>query len=157
MSDFCEIIQRSLVCLNRTEETGKDLLEGMLEDAVRAECFPSERLPKVLRAVMNRELSASTALPDGIALPHGRTPAVSELHCLIGIHPSGVPFGAEDGSLTKIFILLLVPVTMGCAHIQFLAKLSRCLLEPSVRKDLLEAKDREEVIRAILSHVEEGN
>jgi PTS system nitrogen regulatory IIA component len=67
---------------------------------------------------MKRELSASTAMPDGIALPHGRTDTVSDIVCMIGIHPRGVvDFGAPDNAPTHIFVLLLVPATVGCNHI----------------------------------------
>ena len=73
MSSFYEVIEKSLVRLDLAEPDGPAVIRSMLEDAVGAGVFPQDKLPKVLRAVMNRELSAPTAIPRGIALPHGRT------------------------------------------------------------------------------------
>lgn len=156
MSSFYEIIKNSLVCLNLDQPDGAGVIRAMLEEATRAGVIPEQMLPKVFRAVMNRELSASTAIPDGIALPHGRTKYVKDLVAVIGIHHKGAEFSSPDGKPTRFFFLLLVPISMACAHIQFLANLGRCLEEPSVRVDLLAAKNREAAVHAILSHVEEG-
>ena len=155
-SEFCEIVRSSLVCLNREERCGRDLIAGLLMEAAKAGLLEKGDLPKALRAVMNREASASTALPGGIALPHGRVRFSDRLICLIGIHQQGVDFQAPDGGLTHIFVVLLVPLTLGCMHIQFLAHLSKRLLEPSVCHDLLAATERDEVINSLLNQVEEG-
>jgi PTS system nitrogen regulatory IIA component len=112
---------------------------------------------EAITAVMKREMSASTAMPDGIALPHGRTDCVADIVCMIGIHPAGVDFGAPDNQPTHIFVLLLVPATVGCNHIHFLANLSRRLLEQSVRQELLSATSREQVLNSILSGSDEGS
>jgi mannitol/fructose-specific phosphotransferase system IIA component (Ntr-type) len=156
MAVFDEIIRKSLVCLNMAEPEGYQVLSRMVELAVSEGLLPAAHLDEAITAVLKREQSASTALPDGIALPHGRTDCVKELVCMIGIHPSGVEFGAPDGLPTRIFVQLLVPATVGCNHIHFLANLSRRLLEPSVRDALLKAATREQVLSAITGRAEEG-
>jgi PTS system nitrogen regulatory IIA component len=60
-------------------------------------------------ALEEREALASTALPRGLAFPHPRRPlayAVAEpLVCLARV-PAGLPFGAPDGRLTDLFVLV---------------------------------------------------
>lgn len=142
--------------MNLSEPEGYQVVTTLIERAVRDGLLPPEHMDEAIKAVLKREQSASTALPDGIALPHGRTDCVKELACMIGIHPAGVEFGAPDGLPTHIFVQLLVPATVGCNHIHFLANLSRRLLEQSVRHALLAATSRAQVLAAILGHSDEG-
>lgn len=157
MANFNEVILKSVVCLNMSESTGHEVLTALVEAAVSQGALSQAQKDDAIKAVLKREQSASTAMPDGIALPHGRIDCISELVCMIGIHPGGVDFGAPDGQPTRIFVQLLVPATVGCNHIHFLANLSRRLLEQSVRNELLAATSREHVIQAVLSHSDEGS
>ena len=156
MMSFDEIIQKSLVCLNMAERSGQDVIEAMIEAAVREGALSAEHRDTAIRTVLNRELSASTALGDGVALPHGRVDCVSDIVCVFGIHPDGIEFGAADGSLTHVFVLMLTPLSMGGNHVQFLAALSRRLIETSVRNGLLAAKTRDDVLQLILANLERG-
>jgi len=156
MANFDEIIQKSLVCLNMTDIDGQHVVTTLIESAVQQGLLAAQDKDEAVKAVLKREMSASTALPDGIALPHGRTDCVSDIVCMLGIHPSGIDFGAPDDQPSHIFVLLLVPATVACNHIHFLANLSRRLMEPSVRNELLAAPTRERVLQTILSHSDEG-
>ncbi|MBP8800657.1 MAG: PTS sugar transporter subunit IIA [Kiritimatiellae bacterium] len=151
MASFEEIIEKSLVCLNLTDNEGSLVIKTLIDQAVQEGLLAAEHRDAAVKAVINRELSASTALPDGIALPHGRVECVQDIVCMLGIHPQGIAFGAPDNRVTHVFVLLLVPATVACNHIHFLARLSRRLMEASVRNDLLAAQSREEVLRTILS------
>ncbi len=149
MSVFSEVIDKSTVCLNVSVQDSHQLVVTLIEAAISEGRLAAEHKDEAVHAVLKREQSASTAMPDGIALPHGRTDCVSEILCIVGIHPQGIAFGAPDNQPSKIFVLLLVPVTVGCNHIHFLANLSRRLMEQSVREGLLRATSRERVIRVL--------
>ena len=157
MANFDEVILRCLVCLNMTESDGHQVVLTLIERAVEQGLLPAVHKDEAIKAVMKREMSASTAMPDGIALPHGRTDCVTEIVCMLGLHPGGVDFGAPDNQPTRIFVLLLVPSAVGCNHIHFLANLSRRLMEQSVRNALLSASTREQVLQSILSYSDEGS
>ena len=157
MAKFDEIILKSLVCLNMEDSDGQHVITTLIESAVREGLLPTQHKDDAVKAVLKREMSASTALPDGIALPHGRTDCVNDIVCMLGIHPTGIDFGAPDNQASHIFVLLLVPATVACNHIHFLANLSRRLMEPSVRNELLAAPTRDHVLQTILSHSDEGS
>ncbi|MDD4101000.1 MAG: PTS sugar transporter subunit IIA [Kiritimatiellae bacterium] len=150
MSVFDEVISNSLVRLGLTDPDGEQVVKALIDAAVDEGLLPNEHKDEAVQAVLKREHSASTALPEGIALPHGRTECVDDIVCMIGIHPQGVAFGAPDGLPTRIFVLLLVPAKIGCRHIHFLANLSRRLMERTVCDSILEAKTREAVLQAVL-------
>lgn len=157
MANFNEVILKSVVCLNMSEPTGHEVLTSLIEAAVAQGGLDQAHKEDAIKAVLKREQSASTAMPDGIALPHGRIDSIHELICMIGIHAAGVEFGAPDGLPTRIFVQLLVPATVGCNHIHFLANLSRRLMEQSVRNELLASSSRDQVIQAVLNHSDEGS
>lgn len=104
----------------------------------------------IIVALEEREGMGSTALPRGIAFPHPRRPleyATAEpLVCLARV-PAGVPFGAPDGQLTDIFVLV-------CAqgerlHLGLLARLA--MMFNTDLPDLLRyLDDSEEVVRLML-------
>ncbi len=157
MVKFDDIILKSLVCLNMADPDGQQVITTLIKTAVREGVLPAQHMDEAVKAVLKREMSASTALPDGIALPHGRTDCVNDIVCMLGIHPKGIDFGAPDNQASRIFVLLLVPATVACNHIHFLANLSRRLMEQSVRNELLAATTREDVLQTILSHSDEGS
>jgi PTS system nitrogen regulatory IIA component len=79
----------------------------------------------IIESLEERESLAPTALPHGIAFPHPRRPlpyATAEpLICLARI-PGGIPFGAPDGGLTDLFVL--VCSTDERQHLGLLARLA---------------------------------
>jgi PTS system nitrogen regulatory IIA component len=79
----------------------------------------------VIESLEEREALAPTALPRGIAFPHPRRPlpyaAAEPLICLARI-PGGIPFGAPDGRLTDLFVL--VCATDERQHLGILARLA---------------------------------
>jgi mannitol/fructose-specific phosphotransferase system IIA component (Ntr-type) len=150
MKAFQEIIQESIVCLNMTEKDGLDVIEQLVRQAVQQGVLKPEDEEDVMRAIINREQSAPTAQPDGIAIPHGRVSCLTEVVFLLGLHSEGVDFGAPDGQPTRIFALMLAPQSSGAGYIQFLAKLCQRLLNVSIRERLLSATSRQSVCEALL-------
>jgi mannitol/fructose-specific phosphotransferase system IIA component (Ntr-type) len=80
---------------------------------------------EIIHFLEEREALAPTALPHGLAFPHPRRPlpyATAEpLICLARI-PGGIPFGAPDGGLTDLFVL--VCATDERQHLGILARLA---------------------------------
>jgi len=50
----------------------------------------------LLNAVLDRESQMSTGMKNGIAIPHGKTDAVSELHAVIAVSAEPVEFECLD-------------------------------------------------------------
>jgi PTS system nitrogen regulatory IIA component len=85
----------------------------------------------ILEAIRQREDMGTTALENGVALPHPRRPlpaALGESVIAYGRTASGIPFGADRGGLTDIFFL--VCCRDESTHLRTLARLSRLLLRP---------------------------
>lgn len=149
MNDFAKIIRSGVVCLNLADQEGEAIVSALVHEAVVRGCLDAAHEEEAVQAIMRREWSASTAMPGGIALPHGRVDFVTSVICMIGIHPTGVLFGAPNNERTHIFLQLLVPASAGAQHIQFLARISREMLKPDIYDRLLQATTAEEVLAAL--------
>ncbi|MCY3668015.1 MAG: PTS sugar transporter subunit IIA [Gemmatimonadetes bacterium] len=104
---------------------------------------------QVLQAVLDREKIMSTGIGDGIAIPHGKSAAVTELVAAMGTQRRGVDFDALDGEPAFVFFLLVSPANVSGPHIKALARISRLLKNDEFKKKLIEADSVEEIIATI--------
>jgi PTS system nitrogen regulatory IIA component len=88
-----------------------------------------------------RERLGSTGIGEGVAVPHCKVPGLGALTAALGRSVEGVDFRALDGKLTRIFVALFAPERAGAEHLQALARVSRLVKRPELRKALLEAPD----------------
>jgi mannitol/fructose-specific phosphotransferase system IIA component (Ntr-type) len=101
----------------------------------------------LLRALKERELLHSTSIGDGIAIPHARNALVGMVQrsvIVFGRQPEGVNYGALDGVPTNLFFLIISPTVT--QHLAILARLSRLLRNPTLRKQLLAAEQPDRVL-----------
>ena len=87
-------------------------------------------------ALWEREQLASTALGQGVALPHARIQGLRVPHAAyLRLAPS-LPFDApDDRPVTDVFVLL-VPERAREQHLQLLAGVAEALAEPALRDRL---------------------
>jgi PTS system nitrogen regulatory IIA component len=93
------------------------------------------------RALAERELLASTAIGDGIAIPHGRLESVDNLIGVLGRSVEGLDFESIDGKPTHLIFMLVAPSAATGTHLKALARLSRLFRDGLFRKHLLDAPD----------------
>jgi excisionase family DNA binding protein len=108
----------------------------------------------LIQNVLAREELCSTALVPGVALPHPRHPLpydIANSFVVAGLAPSGLPYGAHDGSLTRLFFLICCKDDR--THLHVLARLGRMLQERHDIDRLLEAPSADE-LRKILRELE---
>src|SRR5439155_885560 len=89
-----------------------------------------EQLAKVL---IERERLASTAIGEGVAIPHGKLDAVGKLIACVGRAPAGVDFDSMDGRPTHLFFVLVAPENSTGVHLKALAGISRLFKDPEFR------------------------
>ncbi len=106
--------------------------------------------PKVLgRALTERERLASTAIGDGIAIPHGRMESVDSLMGVLGRSVEGLDFDSIDGKPTHLIFMLVAPSAATGAHLKALARLSRLFRDALFRQRLLDAADSEAMFQTL--------
>ena len=96
-------------------------------------------------AVWSRELTRSTGIGLGLAIPHGKCAGVANLAMAIGKPSAPIDFGAIDNKPVRLFVLLASPPDRTSDHIQALAKVSKLMLMEAFRESIYQAATREEV------------
>lgn len=105
---------------------------------------------ETLTAVLaERERLGSTAIGDGIAIPHGKIAGVDRIIGVFGRHRRGVDFDSLDGRATHLFFLLVAPEDSASLHLKALARVSRLMKDPGFRERLMNASDATEIFRLI--------
>lgn len=110
---------------------------------------------EVLEAVLERERQFPTGIGFGVAVPHGKTPALSSLGVVAGTATEPVPYETLDGEPVRLFFLMAGPETAAGTHVKAISRIARLVRHESVRSRLLAAKDPDEFYRA-LCQAEEG-
>jgi PTS system nitrogen regulatory IIA component len=100
---------------------------------------------EILEAIRAREAVATTAQPEGYAVPHPRRRIPNTLGDSVIAFArtgTGIPFGAERGATTDLFFL--VCCNNDALHLQLLARLARLLRQPGLLDALRNALTPEE-------------
>jgi PTS system nitrogen regulatory IIA component len=106
--------------------------------------------PEALRRVLEeRELLASTAIGDGIAIPHGKLESVDQLVGALGRSVPGLEFDSIDGKPTHLVFMLVAPSSSTGIHLKALARLSRLYRDADFRRRLIESADSSAMYRVI--------
>ena len=124
---------------------------GILEELAS---FMSEHHQRIDRAslsrvLIEREQLASTAIGEGVAIPHGKLGAVGEIVACLGRAPKGVEFDSMDGQPTFLFFVLVAPESSTGAHLKALARISRVFKDPEFRRRLMAAGDAETMYHVV--------
>ncbi len=117
-------------------------------------CEPGLEREDVIAVLQEREKLGSTGIGDGVAIPHGKLPGLSDLKLAFGRSRGGVDFESMDGQPAYLFFLLVAPEESVGVHLKTLARISKLLKDSTVRKQLIDAADSQEIYQIILD--EEG-
>lgn len=104
---------------------------------------------KVLEILLERERVSTTAIGEGVAIPHGKMPNAKRISGAFARSPQGVNFDSLDGGLTHLFFLLVAPEDSAADHLKALARIARLLKDPAFRARLMKGKTSAEIFNAI--------
>jgi PTS system fructose-specific IIC component len=106
-----------------------------------ASCCPEVDRNRLAAALFKREGLMTTALTDGVAIPHARLGGLTCTLAAFGRSPTGIDWDAQDGGLTHLFFVLVVPDEAQSSHLRLLAAASRLLHDAGCRSRLMQAPD----------------
>jgi nitrogen PTS system EIIA component len=121
----------------------KEIAEWM---AAHNESMSTEGLLQVL---VEREKISSTAIGEGVAIPHGKLAGVERIAGLFARSSKGVDFDSLDGGLTHLFFVLVAPENSAADHLKALARISRLLKDAAFRARLMAGDTREQLFNTI--------
>ena len=130
---------------NKKEDVIKELVDALIASGdIEKRCRT-----KLIESLMAREALGSTAIGQGIAIPHAKSDCVEKLVAAFGLSKKGVDFDSLDGELAYIFFLLVAPQDSAGPHLKALARISRLLKDKYFRDTLRACEDDKAVIKII--------
>lgn len=145
-----EFLCSKAVTADLQSTTKKEVIEEMVDLLIKGGALDKKIRSEVIEVLMAREALGSTAIGQGIAIPHGKCEKVKELTAALGVSKKGVNFDSLDGEPAYIFFLLVAPADSAGPHLKALARISRLLKDKYFRENLKSAKD-EDTIQKLIS------
>ena len=127
----------------------KPLVISALADIATADLQAHDRI-SFIRSVLEREDVTTTALGDGVAIPHARSPAVNRCRIAVATIPSGVSWDAMDGKLVTLALLIAAREVDHAEHLRVMAMLAKRLRQPGLAALVCSLTDAEAIRAAIL-------
>jgi PTS system nitrogen regulatory IIA component len=142
-----DILTEELIIPQLHGTTKAEVLRELAEHlAAHHPPIEADRLETVL---LDRERLGTTAIGEGIAIPHGKLPGLKGVVAVFGRSLTGVDCHSLDGAPTKLFFLLVAPDESAGIHLKALARVSRLLKDRVFRERLLQATGQTDLYRAI--------
>jgi nitrogen PTS system EIIA component len=142
-----DILQKEFIIEDLQAKNKRDVLAEL--SGIFSNAYKNLNNEAMLVALLEREKLSSTCIGDGIAIPHGKLGNLDHMIAAFGRSEAGIEFNALDGKPVHIFFLLMAPENSTGHHLKVLAKISRMLRDGEFRKQLLEAKSRDDLYDAI--------
>ncbi len=118
----------------------KQVLQQLAE---RAAVLTGQNERAIFDILMQREKLGSTAVGNGIAIPHGKMPGLSRLFGLFARLDRPIDFEALDNQPVDLVFLLLAPEGAGADHLKALARIARLLRDAGLAHKLRASHDAE--------------
>ncbi|WP_207871865.1 PTS system, fructose-specific IIA component [Enterococcus sp. DIV2402] len=139
-----ELITEDNIILDLKGGNQEEVIDELIE-RLRENNFISD--PLIFKeAIYKRENEISTAIGDGIAIPHAQSKVVKNPTIIIGRTLAGINYGGEH---VNLIFLIAAPENASEDHLTLLSKLSIFLIDESFRAKLLIARKQEDITFAI--------
>lgn len=107
-------------------------------------------------ALIEREKLGSTAIGNGVAVPHAKIDDIKQTVLAFGRSIDGVDFNSLDGEKTHLFFMLISPKEDIGAHLKVLAKISHLIKDRFMVGLFKKAKSKKEIL-SIISNLEKSS
>lgn len=142
-----QLLKKEGIALNMKPSSKEEAIDILVDLHEKAGNISNKEEYK--KGIWEREKQSSTAVGDGIAIPHAKNKAVKRPALAAMTVPDGVDFDSMDGNPAMLFFMIAAPEKGGSVHLEVLSRLSVLLMDEDFRKSLMSAKNTEEFLAAI--------
>lgn len=149
-----DLLKRELVVEDLRAPTWREALEKLA-----ARCATEVRDvegEELLRTLSAREAQASTALGEGVAIPHARMSGLARMVVVFARSRSGIDWKAPDGRPVHLVLMLAGPAEDPGGYLKALAGMSRLMRDAQCRARLMSATDADELLRILREDAAKG-
>jgi len=147
-SELLEFFAEDLFIPELKSSTKEGVIGEMVELIAERRAIKDKTL--ITEMLRRREELGSTGIGKGVAIPHGRTLAVSEVIVAFGKTDKGVDFDAIDGKpVHLVFMVIAPPVESSNVYLPILGKIVELVKEKKMRKKLMKIKSFKELVNLL--------
>ena len=140
------LLNKSAMILNADVSDKNTALEALVEMHDKAGNLSDKK--KDREDILAREAESTTAVGEGIAIPHAKSSAVLKPGLAVMTVKDGIDYGAPDGKPSNLLFMIAAPED-GDLHLEVLSRLMTLLMDLDLRKNLLEAGSKDEFLNII--------
>jgi len=144
-----DFLSKKAILADLTATKKEDVIKELVDLLISAGDLDKNSRAKVLDSLMERESLGSTAIGQGIAIPHAKSDCFGKLVGAFALSRKGVDFDSLDGEPVYIFFLLLAAQDSAGPHLKALARISRLFKDKYFRENLRNCDDDKQVIKVI--------
>ena len=141
-----DLLSKDAILLNASFSSKQQVIDKLV--AVHKAVGNITDVTRYKNGILAREASGTTAIGDGIAIPHAKSDAVKKPGLVAATVPGGVDYVAMDGKPSNIIFMIAAPLD-GNVHLEVLSRLTVLLMDEQFRADLLAAKSAAEFLSVI--------
>lgn len=141
-----DLLKKESISLNRELASKSDAIDALVELHEKAGNLIDKEAYK--KEILAREAQGSTAVGNGVAIPHAKTSAVAKPGLSAISAPAGVDYESLDGNPSNLLFMIAAPED-GNLHLEVLSRLMTLLMDESFRNELLAAKTADEFLDVI--------
>ena len=141
-----DLLKKESIKLNASPKSKSEAIDMLVELQVKSGNIADAEGYK--KAILAREEKGSTAVGDGIAIPHAKSETVKAPSLAAITVKEGVDYEALDGEPSNLLFMIAAP-NDGDLHLEVLSRLMTMLMDEDFREKLLNAKDSEEFLKVV--------
>lgn len=147
-----DLLSKESILLNASPASKQEAINMLVDLQVKGGRIADKEAYK--KGILAREEMSSTAVGEGIAIPHAKSEAVKAPSLAAMTVPDGVDYEAMDGEPSNLLFMIAAP-NNGDVHLEVLSRLMTILMDEDFRTRLLAAPDKQEFLNVINQMEEE--
>ena len=132
-----DLLSKNSIKLNASPKSKSEAIDMLIDLQVKGGNIADKEAYK--KGILAREEKGSTAVGEGIAIPHAKSEAVKAPSLAAMTVPDGVDYEALDDEPSNLLFMIAAP-NDGDVHLEVLSRLMTILMDEDFRDDLLKAK-----------------
>ena len=140
------VLERGEIVLDFRVGSPEEAVDRLLRPRLLAEGFSAAAADAGIEAILSREKSGSTVFGN-VALPHARIPGLKRIVAALGLNSEGVFEAGPTG--TRVVLAFASPDKAAVEHLKFLAQFAQIFRNDDVVRELLEARERGDVLAVL--------
>ena len=141
-----DLLSKESIKLNASPKSKPEAIDMLIDLQVKGGKIADKEAYKA--GILAREEKGSTAVGEGIAIPHAKSEAVKAPSLAAMTVPEGVDYEALDDEPSNLLFMIAAP-NDGDVHLEVLSRLMTILMDEDFRENLLKAKDADEFLKVI--------